>query len=110
MDLPGIHLQHPGIIRLNNLNDKWTGDDISNGGAITPPLNETVCRVPVFAVAAIYSNLKPSARDLVGDVHKYMEEVLWKLTEDVACAFPCLKAAIKALVSSCLCDWAFTWP
>lgn len=61
----------------------------------------TEYQVPVLAVAAIYSNLKPSARNLVGDVHKYMEEVLWKLTEDVAYAFPRLKAAMKALVSSC---------
>ena len=57
--------------------------------------------MPVLAVAEIYNNLKPSARGLVDDVHKYMEKVLWKLTEDVAYAFPRLKAAIKALVSSC---------
>ncbi|KAL3151207.1 hypothetical protein ABBQ38_013050 [Trebouxia sp. C0009 RCD-2024] len=51
----------------------------------------------IFA-EAIYSNLKPSAKDLVHNVHKYMEEVLWKLIEDVAEAFPRLKAAMKALV------------
>lgn len=51
----------------------------------------------LLAVAAIHSNLKPSAKDLVHNVHKYMEEVLWKLIEDVADAFPRLKAAMKAL-------------
>lgn len=51
-----------------------------------------------IAAAAVYSNLKPSAKDLVHDVHKYMEEVLWTLVEDVANSFPRLKAAMKALV------------
>lgn len=35
-------------------------------------------------------------------MRKYMEEVLWKLVEDVAEAFARLKAAMKALVSFCL--------
>lgn len=62
-------------------------------------------RCPILlAVAAIYSNLKPSAKDLVHNVHKYMEEVLWKLIEDVAEAFPRLKAAMKALVTSSPCS------
>ncbi len=38
--------------------------------------------------AEVYSNLKPSARDLVQIVHKYMADVLWKLTESSFAAFP----------------------
>ena len=59
--------------------------------------------LPALAVPAIYSNLKPSAKDLVHKVHKYMEEVSWKLIEDVTEAFPRLKAAMKALVSYSFC-------
>ena len=51
-------------------------------------------------LAAICSNLGPSARDLVDDVHHYMEEVLWKLIGDVTLPFPRLTSAIKALVRS----------
>jgi len=48
--------------------------------------------------AEVYSNLKPSAKDLVQTVHKYMADVLWKLTESTFAAFPRLQTAIKALV------------
>ncbi len=50
--------------------------------------------------AEVYSNLKPSAKDLVQTVHKYMADVLWKLTESTFAAFPRLQTAIKALVQS----------
>ena len=56
--------------------------------------------MPELAGAAIYNNLEPSARGLVTKVHEYMEEVLWKLTEDVVHAFPRLQAAMKALVNA----------
>ena len=55
-----------------------------------------------FVLAAIYSNLGPSARDLVDDVHQYMEEVLWKLISDVTVPFPRLTSAVKALVRTTL--------
>lgn len=37
---------------------------------------------------------------LVQSVHEYMEDVLWKLTEGVATAFPRLQTAITALVQA----------
>ncbi|DBA70035.1 TPA: hypothetical protein ACH3X2_012332, partial [Trebouxia sp. C0005] len=48
--------------------------------------------------AEVYSNLKPSAKDLVQNLHKYMADVLWKLTESTFAAFPRLQTAIKALI------------
>lgn len=48
--------------------------------------------------AEVYGSLKPSAKDLVQIVHKYMADVLWKLTESTFAAFPRLQTAIKALV------------
>lgn len=39
-------------------------------------------------VAAVYSNLELSARDLADNAHEYMEKVLRKLTEDEVDAFP----------------------
>lgn len=49
--------------------------------------------------AEVYSNLEPSAKNLVEKVHEYMENVLWTLTGSVSAAFPRLQNAIKALVS-----------
>lgn len=53
-----------------------------------------------LAGAAIYNKLKPSARDLVANVHEYMRDVLWKLTTDVVLAFPRLQTVMKALVDA----------
>lgn len=50
--------------------------------------------------AEVYSSLKPSAKGLVQIVHKYMADVLWKLTGSTFAAFPRLQTAIKALVRS----------
>ncbi|DBA97858.1 TPA: hypothetical protein ACH3X3_012722 [Trebouxia sp. C0006] len=46
----------------------------------------------------VYSSLKPSAKGLVQIVHKYMADVLWKLTGSTFAAFPRLQTAIKALI------------
>ena len=54
--------------------------------------------------AEVHSTLEPSAKDLVDKVHEYMETVLWRLTKDVAVAFPRLQNAIKALVFALICD------